>query len=54
LLCSDGLATAVTDAEIADVIQHNPLEAVVDQLVELAKGPRGPDNVTVCVARLFL
>jgi serine/threonine protein phosphatase PrpC len=54
LLCSDGLATAVTDAEIADVIQHNPLEAVVDELVELAKGPRGHDNVTVCVARLFL
>jgi len=54
LLCSDGLVTAVTDAEIADVVQHNPLEAVVDRLVELAKGPRGHDNVTLCAARLFL
>jgi protein phosphatase len=53
LLCSDGLVTAVTDAEIANVLQHSPLEAAVDRLVELAKGPRGHDNVTVCAARLF-
>src|SRR5450830_240727 len=54
LLCSDGLVTAVTDAEIAEVVQHSSLEATVDQLIELAKGPRGHDNVTVCTARLFL
>jgi len=54
LLCSDGLVTAVTDTEIADVVQHNPVEAAVDQLIELAKGPKGHDNVTVCAARLFL
>jgi len=53
LLCSDGLVTAVTDAEITDVPQHSPLEAAVDRLVELAKGPKGHDNVTVCAARLF-
>jgi serine/threonine protein phosphatase PrpC len=53
LLCSDGLVTAVTDAEITDVLQHSPLKAAVDRLVELAKGPRGHDNVTVCAARLF-
>lgn len=54
LLCSDGLVTAAADAEIADILQHSPLEAAVDRLVQLAKGPKGHDNVTVCVARLFL
>jgi protein phosphatase len=54
LLCSDGLVTAVTDAEIAGVLQHSPLEIGVDRLVELAKSPSGHDNVTVCAARLFL
>lgn len=53
LLCSDGLVTAATDAEIAEVLQRSPLEAAVDRLVELAKGPNGHDNVTVCVARLL-
>jgi serine/threonine protein phosphatase PrpC len=52
LLCSDGLVTAVTDAEIAQILQHNPVEAAVDRLVGLAKGPNGHDNVTVCVAHL--
>jgi len=54
LLCSDGLVTAVTDTKIADVVQHNPVEAAVDQLIELAKGPKGHDNVTVCAVRLLL
>ncbi|RIE15807.1 PP2C family protein-serine/threonine phosphatase [Candidatus Cryosericum septentrionale] len=54
LLCSDGLVTAVTDAEIAEILQYGLLEAAVDRLVELAKGPKGHDNVTVCAARLFL
>ncbi|RIE07110.1 PP2C family protein-serine/threonine phosphatase [Candidatus Cryosericum odellii] len=53
LLCSDGLVTAVTDAEIAEGLQHSLLKAVVDRLVKLAKGPKGHDNVTVCVARLL-
>jgi len=54
LLCSDGLVTAVTDAEIADILQHRLLGIAVDRLVKLAKGPKGHDNVTVCVARLLL
>jgi protein phosphatase len=54
LLCSDGLVTAVTDAEITEVVQDNPVDAAVDRLIELAKGPRGHDNVTVCAARLVL
>jgi serine/threonine protein phosphatase PrpC len=54
LLCSDGLVTAATDAEIGDIVRHNPVEAAVDQLIELAKGPKGHDNVAVCAARLFL
>jgi len=54
LLCSDGLVTAVTDVEITDVVQHSLLEAAVDRLAGLAKGPKGHDNVTVCAARLLL
>jgi len=54
LLCSDGLVTAVTDAEIAELLQHRLLGIAVDRLVKLAKGPKGHDNVTVCVARLLL
>src|SRR5450756_1972277 len=53
LLCSDGLVTAVTDAEIAELLQHRLLGIAVDRLVKLAKGPKGHDNVTVCVARLL-
>jgi serine/threonine protein phosphatase PrpC len=52
MLCSDGLVTAVGDAEIAGVIQNSPLDVAVDRLIELAKGPKGHDNVTVCAARL--
>lgn len=52
LLCSDGLTTAVTDAEITEVLQRCPLDAGVERLVELAKGPRGHDNVTICAARV--
>jgi len=54
LLCSDGLLTAVTDAEIAEVLQHSLLEAAINRLVDLAKGPKGHDNVTACAACLFL
>lgn len=52
MLCSDGLVTAVSDAEIAGVIQNSPLDVAVDRLVELAKGPKGHDNVTVCAVHL--
>jgi serine/threonine protein phosphatase PrpC len=52
LLCSDGLVTAVTDTEIVDAVQEHPLESAVDRLVELAKGPKGHDNVTVCALRV--
>jgi serine/threonine protein phosphatase PrpC len=52
LLCTDGLVTAVNDAEIAGAVQGHPLESAVDCLVELAKGPKGHDNVTVCAVRV--
>jgi serine/threonine protein phosphatase PrpC len=41
----------VSDAEIGDIVQRGSLEAAVNQLVELARGPKGHDNVTVCAAR---
>lgn len=52
LLCSDGLTSEVSDAEIAGVLADNPADdgqgqAAVDQLVSLALDHGGGDNVTV-------
>lgn len=52
VLCSDGLYSLVSDAEIADVVsKSSPQEACV-QLVELAKSRGGYDNITLAVLPL--
>ena len=52
LLCSDGLSNLVAPAEMQDVVaQSHDLEAACWQLVELANGRGGEDNITVIVAR---
>ena len=50
LLCSDGLSPVVDDRAIRDVLTSaaDPADAVC-QLVALAEGAGGPDNVTVVV-----
>jgi protein phosphatase len=53
VLCSDGLTGHVRDEEIADVVSHeSDVEAICDQLVNLANSRGGEDNVTVIVARV--
>lgn len=52
LLCSDGLTEMVTDSAIAAVLtaEADP-ETACRQLIDLANGNGGRDNVTVVVAR---
>ncbi len=52
LLCSDGLTEAVSDPQIADVLERTPApEAACRALVDLALDRGAPDNVTVVIGR---
>lgn len=50
LLCSDGLCGVVREREIEAVLRDGPLDECARQLVDLANGYGGPDNVTVQLA----
>src|SRR5262245_14123770 len=52
LLCSDGLAGVVRDAEIAEVLHREAPAQAVRTLVDFANSRGGPDNVTVQIARI--
>lgn len=53
LLCSDGLSSYVSDAAIAGAMAEAPdLHAAAEELVALANGAGGADNVTVVLARV--
>lgn len=52
LLCSDGLWGVVHDAEILAAVEKNGVEAAGRELIELARGRGGPDNITVSILRL--
>ena len=48
LLCSDGLTSVVPDSDIRKALMSDePLERIVDQLIETANSLGGPDNTTV-------
>ncbi len=49
LLCSDGLSGYCSDDEIYDVILRTPFDTVADELINLALGKGGRDNITVAV-----
>ena len=49
LLCSDGLSGYCGDDEIYDVIANSSLDNVADDLIKLALGKGGRDNITVAV-----
>jgi serine/threonine protein phosphatase PrpC len=53
VLCTDGLWSVVSDAEIAAVVeaQHGP-QAAADRLIALANERGGPDNISVVVVQL--
>jgi protein phosphatase len=54
LLCSDGLTDMVDDAAIQNCLtQGGSLQALVDQLIELAKAAGGKDNITVVLVKLL-
>lgn len=53
LVCSDGLSSVVTGAEIRDVLMSEPdPQSACHRLVALANERGGPDNITVVIARL--
>lgn len=53
LLCSDGLTNLVSNAEIAEILQQEPvLQDGVERLVELANSNGGFDNITVAAIRV--
>lgn len=47
LLCSDGLANLVENAEIGEVLRKGPLAEVPPRLIQLANDRGGDDNITV-------
>jgi protein phosphatase len=52
LLCSDGLAGPVTDADILKIVDGTPdLSTATQELVKAANERGGPDNVTCVLAR---
>jgi protein phosphatase len=50
LLCSDGLSDLVRDGEIRETLLSRPFEEVCGDLVRLALGRGGNDNITVITA----
>lgn len=49
LLCSDGLSGYCSDDEIYDVIKETEFDNVADELINLALGKGGRDNITAAV-----
>ncbi|MBQ8296208.1 MAG: Stp1/IreP family PP2C-type Ser/Thr phosphatase [Ruminococcus sp.] len=49
LLCTDGLSGYCTDEEIYDVITESSFDDVAEELINLALGKGGRDNITVAV-----
>ncbi|MCS7223120.1 MAG: protein phosphatase 2C domain-containing protein [Armatimonadetes bacterium] len=53
LLCSDGLTTVVTDAEILEALKDSPsLQLASGRLVSLAHQRGSPDNITLIAVQL--
>ncbi|MBX5484008.1 MAG: Stp1/IreP family PP2C-type Ser/Thr phosphatase [Myxococcaceae bacterium] len=51
ILCSDGLANMVEDAELRDAVRTYPLEELPKRFIDLANERGGDDNITVIVVR---
>ena len=52
VLCTDGLHSQISDAELADLARSRDLENAADSLIRLANSRGGPDNISVILARL--
>ncbi len=51
LLCSDGLTFHLSDEEIKDIVQKNPPQEAVKQLIRMANERGGKDNITVITVK---
>lgn len=52
VICSDGLWGLVHDPEILAAVDHHSVEDAGRELIQLARGRGGPDNITVNIMRL--
>jgi serine/threonine protein phosphatase PrpC len=55
LLCSDGLTSPLTNAQIAQILAREPMgrpETLCQALVDAANNAGGPDNITVIVVEV--
>jgi len=52
ILCSDGMANMMEDAEILHIVRHHPLTEVPRTLVDLANERGGDDNITVIAVQI--
>lgn len=51
LLCSDGLSNFATEKELCDVLNRADFFSAADQMVELALGAGGQDNITALLIK---
>jgi serine/threonine protein phosphatase PrpC len=51
VLCTDGLHTQISDAELGKLARSRNLESAADALIRLANSRGGPDNISVILAR---
>lgn len=49
LLCSDGLSSYCSEAEITAALREQPLESLCQYLIDLANSKGGRDNITLAV-----
>jgi serine/threonine protein phosphatase PrpC len=52
ILCSDGLTTPLTDAEIREIAARHPPQEASEALVQAANERGGPDNVSVLLVEV--
>jgi PPM family protein phosphatase len=52
VLCTDGLWGLVTESEILEVVTQHNAAAACAELVKMARGRGGPDNITLQILRL--
>ena len=53
LLCSDGLSSYVSPADLTHAMRQPDLEVAVDELLEAAEAAGAPDNVTLVLADII-
>lgn len=51
LLCSDGLTSACTDAQILEILKCSTDKKAIDRLIDLSNENGGKDNITIVVAQ---